>query len=64
VASALLVALRRCAGVYMTLTAINAKPGACKLIYGDKTPGTFKRSLTRMVAKAENMDMWTIMGFS
>lgn len=50
--------------MYMRLTAINAQPLACKLIFGDKTPGVFKRSMARMVARAENMDMWTIMGFS
>jgi hypothetical protein len=48
----------------MQLTAINAQPLACKLIFGDKTPGLFKRSMTRMVARAENMGMWTIMGVS
>lgn len=48
----------------MTLTAINVKPLACKLIYGDKTPGTFKRALTRAVADAAHMDMFTIIGVS
>jgi hypothetical protein len=51
---------RSCADVFMTLQAINVKPLACKLIYGDKTPGTFKRALTRMVADAQHMDMYTI----
>ena len=53
----------RCAGVFMTLTAVNVKPAACKLIYGDKTAGVFRRAMTRMRADAEHTDMYAIVGF-
>lgn len=46
----------------MTLQAVNVKPGVCKLIYGDKTSGVFKRAMTRMRADVEHMDMYAIVG--
>lgn len=52
----------RCAGVFMTLAAVNVKPAVCKLIKGDKTAGVFKRAMTRMRADVEHMDMLAIVG--
>lgn len=47
-----------CVGVWMTLQALNIKPLACKLIYGDATAGTWKRGMTKTVP--DQMDLTTV----
>jgi hypothetical protein len=48
-----------CVGVWMQLQAPNVKPAACKLIFGDATPRTFLRAMTRTVPdRMELLDLW------